>query len=710
MLSYFHRWNIRVEISRPVYDTLHHIPTLNVVHLRLQSGPSLYEAPPPLPFSGTNTAASAVQYLPGPVPPPPPPPVFSPPPFNVPAGTQVYYVASPSAPPPPHAPPPKHLPRLKPFRKTGPCKEPPTLSGFKNLKSLSVLDIDSLDIVTELKCCVRNSASTLTKLQLSFSDYLGSQARKPPPELDPDDSDPDEDFAGPPMPGFHEDLSGPARAFRAQEERKRQEDVLGRILDDEPYLITKAMLEPSRSKESESVENTDPTPESQFFNALTEWSRKLIQGVNESDSGPPAHQELLDLIEAAARKYVDSGDRKTRKPHAKKASEQNSGANTQPKSEEDCQGSAEASESGPSATAALKPKKSEPDARPEDIDIEEPLEQLSLDPQDSATCKTPPNETATTPAAEIPAEGPSSGARSHRTIVPGMGVGMAKPVTNLEAQKINFKTLVKKLNDFEAQANALTAEIQGLQTSDGAAVLERLTEAEQQLRGFSRSIQDIQREIVVVEAEIVDSDKQISLLGPPKGKEAARQRDMTDYLRSTRGLALETLSIYLIPVKASVLRKSIDIRALRQITLLNVGPQGAIWTLFHKENKESPLALRKIFTDNVSTSFINFVSSLDDVHDLFMLERDNKYKPESFAPKTSVTITNIRRLVLKKHMRKLRRLMIKNQMDNTWDFDEKTFYYVCTRGHQLQELACSTGVKAMVSSSCLGIPFRETVR
>jgi hypothetical protein len=173
---------------------------------------------------------------------------------------------------------------------------------------------------------------------------------------------------------------------------------------------------------------------------------------------------------------------------------------------------------------------------------------------------------------------------------------------------------------------------------------------------------------------------------------------MTEYLRSTRGIALETLSIYLIPVKPSVLHKAIDLRTLRRITLLNVGPQAPIWTHFLRENKESPLPLRQIFTDNVSVAFLNFVSSLEEVHDLFMLERDNKYKPESFAPKTNTTITQIRRLVLKKHMHTLRRLMVKNQMDHSWDFDDKTFSVVCGRGQKLEELACSTSIKAVVST------------
>lgn len=177
------------------------------------------------------------------------------------------------------------------------------------------------------------------------------------------------------------------------------------------------------------------------------------------------------------------------------------------------------------------------------------------------------------------------------------------------------------------------------------------------------------------------------------------QAKIDDYLRTTRGIALRSLSIYLIPVKASVLSRAIDLRVLRRLTLLNVGPQAPIWLHLQRENKESPLPLRKISTDNVSMVFLNFVSQLEELHELFMLERDIKYKPESFAPKTTTTIDQIRKIVLKKHMPTLKRLMIKNIADTAWDVNDKTIMLMCKRGRNLEELACSMGIRAIVSSS-----------
>jgi len=691
-------WNIRVELSRPVYKTLHQIDTLKVLHLRLQAGPSLYEEPPPLPFSGPSSAASSVLHLPDPLPPPPPPPVF-PTSFNIPVGAQVFYVAPTGAPPPLPAPT-KPVARTRPLRKTSFCKGPPTLSGFKNLKSLSILDIDSLDIITELKSCVRNSASTLTKLQLSFSHYLGSQARKPPPDVDPDESDPDDEFQvvpNPPVSGLHDDASGPARVFRAQEELKSQEAVLGRIFDVEPYLVKRPAQKTSAEKENGAKDDPASSLGERFVKSFKDLTRDFMEG---TDRSPAARQDLLSLIEEAARKYVNSDDGEESRQHAKTAGEGSSTSNTNPKPENEG-GEAGDQASGTSLfdAAAPKPIDSSKDASPDDINIEEPLEQLTLDFPEPARSPTPPfevvtpNKATSTNSASLPNASP----RNRTSGSPGV----EKAVNNLEAQKTNFKTLAEKLESFENQAKKLNKEIQGLRERDGPTVFDRLAEAEKQMQSFSRNIHDIHEEMRVVEAEIDDAEKQMAASHNPQSAEAVQQQRMADYLRSTRGLALQTLDIYLVPVKASVLHKAIDIRALRRITLLNVGPQGAIWTLFHKENKESPLALRKIFTDNVSTAFLNFVASLEEVHDLFMLERDSKYKPESLAPRTKATITHIRRLVLKKHMGHLRRLMVKNQLDQSWDFDEKTFSLVCSRGEQLQELACSTTIKAMVRCSGL---------
>ncbi|RFU71741.1 f-box domain-containing, partial [Trichoderma arundinaceum] len=76
------RWNIRVELSRPVYRELHRIASLKKLHVRMQAGESYYMQPPPLPVSidahpqpdVTNHWGSIPPLAPLTLLPPPPPP------------------------------------------------------------------------------------------------------------------------------------------------------------------------------------------------------------------------------------------------------------------------------------------------------------------------------------------------------------------------------------------------------------------------------------------------------------------------------------------------------------------------------------------------------------------------------------------------------------------------------------------------------------
>jgi hypothetical protein len=145
-----------------------------------------------------------------------------------------------------------------------------------------------------------------------------------------------------------------------------------------------------------------------------------------------------------------------------------------------------------------------------------------------------------------------------------------------------------------------------------------------------------------------------------------------------------------------VLSRAVDLRCLRRLTLLNVGIQAPIWALLQRENREAPLPLRKIFSDNVSLALLTCVAALEEVHELFLLEREVKAKPESFAPRTQVTMDQIRRLVLKQHLPTLRRLMIKNLADGAWDVNEKAVLLLCRQGRRLEELACNMSIRAMV--------------
>ncbi|KAI5926641.1 hypothetical protein F4810DRAFT_479740 [Camillea tinctor] len=668
------RWNIRVELSRPVYKALHAIRSLRNLHLRLQAGPSLYETPPPLPYVtvpyhvNSTTSSSAL-------------------PWSPPEGSVIF------GPPPPFlAPLPtynKPPPRSRPSTKSSSHNEPPTISGFKNLENLSVLDIDNLDIITEIKVCVRNSASTLKKLKLSFSDALATQARKPCQDtVEPEESDPEDDFQVVPLPNaVNFEASGPAKVYRAQEERKAQEAVLGRVFEIEPYLTktwnaskealkkTKQELEKanSRGNIADVVEN------------VTKTLMDKAENTDELNTLDP--QKMLDIIMKAARERLES--QVPTETNAASSSKEVVPSATSVDSWDDRIATPATDENHPSECSTYKRELSnianKDEMKPEDIDIAAPEEQLFIETQEDQNN----NETI---AESSPAKTPVISTKGGSTpLLNNEADGAA--VANRTSQRHNFDRLNTKLLDLEEQAEKVARTREPLNISDEEADA-RLRDAQTRLESINREMVDIKHEMNMIEAEAEDADVQTNQCRGGDEKDELHRR-VNEYARGTRGIGLRSLSLHLIPIKASVLGRAIDLHMLRRITLLNVGSQAPFWVLMSKENRLKPLQLRKIFTDNVSLQFLHFISELDCVHELFMLERMSKYKPESLAPRSKTTTEQIRKLVLRKHMPGLKRLMIKNKADSSWDVDSKTTQLICRRGKALEELAVTMGMDAV---------------
>ncbi|KAI1384915.1 uncharacterized protein F4822DRAFT_416682 [Hypoxylon trugodes] len=606
------RWNIRVELSRPVYEVLHSIKSLRHLHIRLQAGPSLYEAPPPLPYSGTQSPSPTQWVNPN---------------------TSPLDPLSLYGPPPPALAPPspvfKPSWKNKPSKKSDVKKEPPTISGFKNLETLSVLDMDNLDVVTEIKACVRNSSSTLRKLKLSFSDNLAMQARKPTADPDLDESE-DEEFQVVPLstPANY-DNNGPARVFRAQEERKAQESVLGRIFELEQFRVRDFRITANNKKEEKPKEQQPSREGQQFIDDVTKVFQRMAAHVNgTSNFTYLEQQDALDLITKAARKYVNFEESKTDpKPSTedKPTGEESHVSSKELESKSTSNGGT--TETQPSTS---KTKDTAYDVDPDDIDITVPEEQLAVDT--GVTDVTPSKET------------------------------------------VNSAEEVREFNPLDEDAEA------------------QLRATVNRIEANTEDVRGIERELTAIAAEVQDARTQNAL--PPNEKEKLLS-SVSQYTRDTRGIGLRSLSIHLIPIKASVLGRAIDLHMLRRVTLLNVGEQKKFWSLMTKENNQKPLALRKVFTDDVCLPFLQLVSQLSHVNEVFMLQRSAKYKPESFAPNPGTTIEQIRKFVLKKHLHSLKRLMIKNQADSSWDVDDKTVQLICKRGRKLEELAVIMGMRAI---------------
>lgn len=577
------------------------------------------------------------------------------------------------------------------------------------MRTLSVLDIDHTDLVDELRVCVRNS-SKLKKLHLSFSDALAQQTRTSNLlNHDQDDSDVEDDYAVHDHDS-HVNNSAPAKLYRAAEERKVQEAVLGRILGVEPVLLKKrnmaSISEPGPSSfRSEKGKENDEAPQEDakeaFRASLAKVSKQLVAMQAGSSDLSTAQQEVLDLIAQAAKKYVEAPDT---------VSDPKDNAQGKHKYETDHNGessSAGAASTGAASTGAATivgsgPVHAEPRSTrdgtkrklngdgmsSDDIDIEhvetiddvvdEEKQDTQLLHTDGDTGLSLRSSAASPTSVALP---PSPVANT--PVVPTRSTSME--------QNENIAKLKAECADLQDEATAVARRIQDLRLDDPGQHEDFLEKAEQDLGILNRGITSLKSSIRNAErgtstAQAHDAD--------------ASSQAMTEYVRQTRGLSLESLSIHLIPVKPSVLSRSINLHCLKQLTLLNVGNQAPIWALLKREHATQPLALRSVYTDHVSTQFILCMAALPELHELYMLQHSPKHRPESEAPPGNISLDHIRRLVLSKHIGTLKRLMIKDESNSTeWDINEKTMIMICTRGLKLEELAVSMNIHAVVSTS-----------
>ncbi|KAI9054589.1 hypothetical protein LZ554_001742 [Drepanopeziza brunnea f. sp. 'monogermtubi'] len=686
------QWDIRIELSRPIYKALHQIQALQHLHLRMQPGPSLWLPLGPLPTSllppthGMQKASgSSVAPL----------PVILP----VPAGSTNSFQFGNKIAKICQKPPVK-----TPIKSQPP---PPTMSGFKDLKTLTVLDMDTLEYLDELRACIGNSSATLRSLTLSFSEALVAKSRKPQPDPHSDDDSDQEDEFGqtnPPPPGTASinpalgasDPNGPSRLIKALEEKKKQESALGRILGVESVAPQPKPVVPKPKLEKPKPEED---PRRRFMRNLSLIASRLMSHVKPGSDFSTEGAKTLEMIEEAARQYLAGIGKVKGKDRGKDpASSVESTANSTPPS------FTASGEDGAAAvmSSAVLPgeaglfdapdtKRSVKDesgcSNPEDINVEEPEDQDLLIDFGVST------DTAAEDDLPVALEGDKAETEIAGSLAETMKrfddelarieqsfreLRLAAGVDHMAAVMQQSDSLTKKLNNLRDEM------ISEMKDMDVAFLTQALT-------GFER----ITRSNVELLTNMRDPEMkkgQMTLHDALKIQET----QMSAYIRNTRGLTLESLSIYLIPIKASIISRCIDLNVLQSITLLNVGPQAPFWNLVAKENLIMPLPLQKIHTDNVTIPLLLCLSGLDKLSELILLERATKERGESTAAKSVVTVEDIRKIVLRKHASNLRVLVIRNDNpSHEWQLNIKTIMVLCRRAKKLEELGCSFGTAAM---------------
>lgn len=590
--------------------------------------------------------------------------------------------------------------------------------------------MDTLDYVAELRTCICNSSPTLKSLTLSFSEILASKARNPPPEVhSEDESEVEDEFGqlipppGPPPPGMAppgsdlSHLNATTKTLRAQEERRKQEDVLYRIFGMKSAKKSKSTASPETNAMGPSKPklDEDQDPKLRFLRTLGPIAKNLMSEVKPGSESTPQAKKALELIIEAANLYVDeidkskSKDKPSSNGNSSKGTPSTTSADTASEDNVVMSGGAEPDDE-PGLFDNDGPKKKDPEyddpevVNPEDFDIEEPEgKELVLEfdaPSDDVLQETQDESQDSTDLNEpIEAEAPVDTSNAE----PQQLTSDASDLINRLQIRERLRELVATHQDISQEGARLKERMQDLRESikgkevPSAADLEVLTQTEAEYQQVGARVDELNRSMDAMNEVLDDVAADVESMPLSRNSENKDEK-MSEYVRSTRGLTLDSLAIYLIPVRSTVMKTAIDVRVLQSLTLLNVGAQVGIWRMLQDENAFQPLPLSKIYSDNVTTQLLQCVGALDKVTELMLLERQ-KGRVESLAMKTTVKIEKIRQDILKKHAGTLKVLMIKHDSSTDWDLDIKTVLLLCRRAKQLEELSASFDHRTLVCHS-----------
>ncbi|RJE20801.1 F-box domain protein [Aspergillus sclerotialis] len=671
------RWDVHIELSPAILQVLSKMPTLQNLHIRLPAGP--------MPFSASyNTPLTTSMAAVPPAPPGPPPPIDIT--GIVPTTNQLnqfhhfhnhhhhhHHHQTNTQPLITHNPMPVKLPsiskKLDLFKL--PCRKR-NLSHFSGLKSLAVLDIDNLDCVPELAQSIRACSSSIKSLKLSLSDRLALKARGKSANdfSDSDSTSETDDFQvnapniPPPPPNVFIDPSPVAvtssasasNTHEARRVRAAQESALAQIFglgevasqQRSDQVLEEAVLSADQKVQVNTNLRSRDEEERNFLYVLRQLSRSLSTAIS-NGSGPSRSLKTLQLIENVTSRYLERTGQKAELTGKSTDLASDSGSQVQASSVE--------SQKMNHADALLEPPgqpsiHTEPSSTP----------QHAADTGMSAFNETEQGFSSIPTASFMGAS--NKGDDDLSAIVdlehPDDIEGTGEDQEFLEGNEADDK-------DGDVTANT------GPVSEDSSKDEEPEYYARQKSK-ISKGKEPVR--------ELKDGNISANSDSKPKLNQA-----LEEYIRSTHGIPLENLSIHLIPAKATILCRAVDPFSLKHLSLLNVGPQRVLWTMLEKLHRIQPLQLTSIHTDNVTAAFLTFINTLDQVTELFMFEPSTRARVESFAPRTTVKMEDIRQNILIKHTKHLRRLVIRNDEDQSWALGATAIRFLASNGSNLIELA-----------------------
>ncbi len=744
------------------------MPNLRRVHIRLQVGQSLHSIPKG--SSGPNENASSLNASPiSPGVPPPPGP-------HSPGG---YGYTQPT--------PPSNTFRMVPkIPVAKPVNQPCSFSGFKNLKSLCALDMDTLEYISEIAECVRNSLETLKQLELSLSDSLARRAREKP-RLDVSDGATSDDASSvatqPLIAGDEGAPAGGNPEQMRQWHKARQEAILSRIFAPKSpnpaakeietaanEVVNRAEKEGRKQQDRHAHDPAKDAEDREFVKMMRAIFREARSKQEPSSKG----SKTIDKIEKAATKYLEgrskTADDTKPKPKNKvplikiktpKPPPSNSWHAPPPTSSNDKSYSVHEDVlldyfgfnkgTWDQMTALTKNQYIQTYLKETQGVGYQPYPMPPPPPgkstgynkvyyanPNSVPGYMPPSKYVVIPPKKVKKPPPPKLKYSSDSDDQGKALKSAKsagPELTPFQDPVGSPTK-KKAGDLSEDSDMLYASDDEEEGPDQQFDTENEAGGDEE-KPANLEMEELKQEIngVLQQSGLLEENEQAGFHEAPtvvsKGKQVvrdppnghltppkpatpevavvpeaapAKQEDpVSRYLRLSHGLPIERLAIYLVPVKAATFLQHCDAYALKNLTLLNVGSQRRIWATLTKLQRQSPLPLTGIYTDNVTPALLTFIESLGagQLEDLFLLERYLRKKgrvPQlQDCDKTTIDIDAIRKQILKKHMKGFKRLVIRNDDSESWAMNNLTMRLIAREGVKLRELGVQCDTLTFVS-------------
>ncbi|EEP82287.1 predicted protein [Uncinocarpus reesii 1704] len=679
------RWDVKVHLTPSIFATLGKFSSLQDLYVRMHIGPSI---------SGANNSNFGQSWVPAPVPVPqqqPPPTIVG------------------SAHPHPHGPPPSTTLPVVTTRRAPRSRLPiwdGTFSHIQKLKSLAILDMECLGYLNEIACCVSASSTTLKTLKLSFSERLAAKAQKKAvvensdTESDTQDDDiyePD-DAAPPPPPATvfpsiipTTSTSNPNNDAKVRNERLMQEKTLSRIfsLENEASmhkLVHKIVYSSNAAAHDQKLvaDKTTNSPDKTFMFELHGIVTDLHLGKATLTPGLNA-MKTVERVQNATSKFLKTwGDSQLSQ---KLSAFQIELLEKHALSLEKKGSIAFAAEPSPTDVTLAK-----------DFGLTAQSSDIDPDEQNSSNSDNPVSQETTSASASAHLiEQPNSSEVATR------GFTFSIPAKNENELERRMMAIV----DMEHPDNLSEGEDQEFLDPREIAV-QRNDRAPEDVNGWPGSTEERDLQSSIKGKEPIrgphESPANAKFDSSREFGTMSTEQAIQEYIRLNHGIALESLSIQLIPLKTSVICRAINIWSLKHISLLNVGPQRAFWATLMQLNKSNPLQISSIHSDNVTLQLLAFIGSLDFVDELFLIERKASPVSDPPAPKPPIRISHIYSLALETHMKHLKRLMIRNDVDSSWNLDRWNTRCITTNGSNLVELVVAVDSAHFVSEICQIVP------